>query len=789
MKPLGLKKLNRLLNKYVLQTGQGLHVMDAFEHNNDEANQTTVTSIPTPTSKVGTPEEEFAKLLESLSDYIKDSDQIQRIRDAYEFALKQHGDQKRKSGEPYITHPIAVATILATLKVDPASIIAAILHDVVEDTSAKIEDIKTQFGDVIAQLVDGLTKIGKIKFRSSQERMAENFRKMVLAMAKDLRVILVKLADRLHNMRTLDCLSSEKRRRIAQETLDIYAPLAGRLGIYGIKSELEDLCLKETKYTIYKEISRKIAAKKKERETYIKEVRLILESELKKYGFKNAVVYGRPKHFFSIYKKMIDRQIAFEDIHDLFAFRILVDSVKDCYEALGVVHAMWKPMPGRFKDYIAMPKANLYQSLHTTVVRPNGTPAEIQIRTHEMHLICEYGVAAHWAYKEMAGGRKEDAQTDLKKFTWLRQIMELQNDVKDPGEFLNAVKVDLFEEEIFVFTPKGDVIQLAVGSTPLDFAFAVHTDIGLRTIGAKVNGKITPLRGKVHSGDIVEIMTSPHQKPSKDWLNFVTTSKAKNKIRSFLRSEQRASSKKIGRDLLGNELEKRGIDLDKTLDTTKAEALTKAAKESHFEDLLVAIGYGKINAKDLVNKVFPEDKTKTVSKEILTVPTQPSPKRRNHSGVLVSGLDNILVTFGRCCNPLPGEQIVGFITRGRGVSVHRDNCSRALDLDPARRIEVSWSEDANKQGGQHTAFLKVITQDRQGILSEITGAIASCGANIHKAQVKVSSDLMGVLDFEIILTNLEQLNKVINRIESIPDVVLVERRSIERSVKPFKGRK
>ena len=594
------------------------------------------------------PDVEFKKLVKKLKTYINDQNSLLAIEKAYEFAKKRHNEQKRRSGEPYIIHPIAVASILSDLKVDTASIIAAILHDVVEDTNTQLAEIEAEFGKVISDLVDGLTKIGKIKFRSSQERMAENFRKMILAMAKDLRVILVKLADRLHNMRTLGALNIEKRRRIAQETLDIYAPIASRLGIYGIKSELEDLCLKETKYEIYKDISRKIVAKKKQREAYIFEVIDILEIELKKYGFKNVKVYGRPKHFYSIFKKMIDRQLAFEDIHDLFAFRIIVDSIKDCYEALGVLHAMWKPMPGRFKDYIAMPKANLYQSLHTTVIRPNGTPAEIQIRTHDMHAICEIGIAAHWSYKEKEVNSSKN--TDYKAFSWLRQMMELHNDVKDPNEFLDAVKVDLFEEEIFVFTPRGDVIQLAAGSTSLDFAFTVHTDIGLTTVGAKVNGKITPLRSKIQSGDIVEIITSSSQKPSKDWLNFVTTSKARNKIRSFLRSEQRESSRKIGRELLSHELLKKNLELDKLIaDQNKLDQLVKAAKESGLDEVLIAIGYGKINVKDLIEKTFPSS-TPNQNQEKVEAPQgaqNASKGLKRTSGVLVSGMDNILVKIGR----------------------------------------------------------------------------------------------------------------------------------------------
>lgn len=716
-----------------------------------------------------TPDALFNELNNSLKTYIQDEESLALVEKAYHYAAVKHGHQKRRSGEPYITHPLSVALILTKLKVDVPSIASALLHDVVEDTDTSLTEIEKEFGAVIAGLVDGLTKIRKIKFRSSQEKMAENFRKMILAMARDLRVIIVKLADRLHNMRTLASLPSEKRQRIAQETLEIYAPLAHRLGIYGVKSELEDLCLKETRKEVYREISSKIAAKKKQRESYISEVKAILETELKKYGFKNAKVYGRPKHFFSIYKKMIDRQLSFEDIHDLFAFRIIVDSVKDCYEALGIVHSMWKPMPGRFKDYIAMPKANMYQSLHTTVIRPNGSPAEIQIRTAEMHRVCEYGIAAHWSYKEKDIQKKS---ADLQKFGWLRQMMELQHDVKDPDEFLDAVKVDLFEEEIFVFTPKGDVIQLPSGATPLDLAFAVHTDIGLATVAAKVNGRITPLRGRLSSGDIVEIVTSSNQKPSKDWLNFVATSKARNKIRSHLRSEQRTKSRKIGRELLASELSKVGQDLEKLIANKKIEALVKVGKESNPDDLFTALGYGKINPRDIIEKVFP-DKKPEVSPANYSVSTQARPKAAA-SGVLVSGLDNILVTFGRCCNPLPGEPVTGFITRGRGVSVHRVSCSRALDLDPARRIEVSWQQDEKSQQ-YHNVRLKIVTHDRQGVLADITLAISSCGANILKANVDISPNMMGVLLFEISLHDLSHLKEVIRKIEATPDVIFVER--------------
>lgn len=737
------------------------------------------------------PDAVYEELTKSLKAYMKDPAPLAVVQKAYDFAAHCHRNQTRRSGEPYITHPLAVAQILTTLRLDLASIVTAILHDTVEDTEATFEDIEREFGADVRQLVDGLTKISKIKFRSSQERMAENFRKMVLAMSHDLRVILIKLADRLHNMRTLDNLPQVKRQRIAEETLEIYAPLANRLGLYTMKSELEDLCMRELKIEIYREISRKVSAKRAQRESYIEEVRTILEEELQKYGFQHMIVYGRPKHFYSIYKKIVDRGLEFEEIHDLFAFRIIVDSVKDCYEALGIVHAMWKPMPGRFKDYIAMPKANLYQSLHTTVIRPNGEPCEIQIRTHEMNQTCELGVAAHWAYKERSAPETR-GDTDLKKFTWLRQIMEWQKELKDPDEFLEAVKVDLFQEEIFVFTPKGDVIQLPIGATALDFAFSVHTKIGLCTVGAKVNGRMVPLKKKLKSGDIIEILTSPHQKPGKDWLNFATTSKARNKIRSYLRSEQRERSKIVGREILAQEFSSLGWDLDKMQKNNELEPLAKHGKESHLEDVFVAIGYGKLNPKDLLARAFPGKLPKPPSPNELppsmkpsTATQAPSEKKGDGnqgsaSGILVHDIENVLINFARCCHPLPGEDVVGFITRGRGVTVHRTSCPRALDIDPQRRIDVHWANEATSGKGQHAAFLKVTALDKPGVLAEVTSAISACGANIQRAQIRVTPDLSGVLEFEMTLQSLSQLQAIIRRVESIPYVRKVERMSTHR---------
>lgn len=740
-----------------------------------------------PAVASNTPDLLFHELQTAVRGYLPNQD-LSPLEKAYKFGADRHGPQLRVSGEPYITHPLNVALILTRFKVDLASITAAILHDVVEDTETPLAEIEQLFGKQVADLVDGMTKIGKIEFRSSQERLAENFRKMLFAMAKDVRVILIKLADRLHNMRTIEALPPPKRRRITQETLDIYAPLASRLGIYGIKSELEDLCLRQMKSDVYQELKSKIALKKTQRMASIEDVKEKLEAELKKYGFQNVIVYGRPKHFFSIYKKMIERHLTFEDVHDLFAFRIIVDTVKDCYEALGVVHAMWKPMPGRFKDYIAMPKANLYQSLHTTVIRPNGEPAEIQIRTHEMHETCESGIAAHWSYKDKGSGSNAPADPkaqnpDLKKFAWLRQMMEWQTELKDPEEFLEAVKVDLFDDEIFIFTPKGDVIGLPHGATALDFAFNVHSAIGLTTVGAKVNGRIVPIKKKLKSGDIVEVLTSPGQKPNKEWLNFVTSSRAKNKIRSYLRSQQREKSRKMGRSMLEQACESRSFDLDKLLKQGHGEAMARAAKESAFDDMLASIGYGKLDAKDVLAKVFPEKEIQIDPTVPIAAPQPETKKGAPREGILVSGIDNVLVNFGRCCNPLPGEDIQGFITRGRGVTVHRATCSRALDLDPQRRVMVQWAGTPGGEShpaGTHHAFIRVITRDRPGVLADVTMAIAACGANIQRANIQVSSDLLGVLDFELTLNGLTQLQAIFRKVESLPEIVSVERRSSGR---------
>jgi GTP diphosphokinase / guanosine-3',5'-bis(diphosphate) 3'-diphosphatase len=710
---------------------------------------------------------EYEKLVEAVSVYMP-KDVHDHIRQAYEFAAKAHSDQKRKSGEDYVTHPLEVATIIAKLHLDLFSVLAAVLHDTVEDTAVTVEDIHNTFGQQVAELVDGLTKISKVEFRSSQEKMAENFRKMILAMAKDIRVIVIKLADRLHNMRTIQSMPKPKAMLIAQETLDIYAPLANRLGIFGIKSELEDISLRVLKEDVYTNIRNKIAAKKEARDTYIEEVKAIISHELKKYNFVGADVTGRPKNFYSIYKKMMHREAEFEDIHDLFAFRIVVDSIKDCYEALGIVHAMWKPMPGRFKDYVAMPKANMYQSLHTTVIRPNGEPIEIQIRTRDMHRVCEYGIAAHWTYKE---GSKMDGQ-DIEKFSWLRRIVQWQSELKDPDEFLEAVKVDLFDEEIFVFSPKGDVFSLPHGATALDFAFAVHTTVGLHTIGAKVNSVMVPIKKQLKSGDIVKILTSENQNPKQDWLSFVTTSKARSKIRSALRSSQREEGKQLGRDLLEKELAKRGVDFEYLRKHGLEDQLIKAARESRIDDVLIAIGYGKADVVELVEKLMPS-KIEDTSPQSVPLVVSKAQGAKSEKGISVSGIDNVMLHFAKCCMPLPGESITGFITRGKGVTIHRSDCVRANDLDNKRKVDVSWG----KETGTFSTFLRITTYDRIGVLADVSQIMQSCGVSISSAEIRTGNAQKAELDFELSVKDREQLEILVRKIESLTSVLSVQRRS------------
>jgi GTP diphosphokinase / guanosine-3',5'-bis(diphosphate) 3'-diphosphatase len=718
-----------------------------------------------------------------LLEYYPDVD-MQLVRSAVEFAAAKHGDQKRSSGEPYIVHPIGVASILAELHLDLDSVITGILHDTVEDTETSLEEIEKRFGKAVAELVDGVTKISRITFRTNEEKQAENFRKMVVAMAKDLRVILVKLADRTHNMRTLDYLPEKKRKLIAQETLDIYSPLAGRLGIHWVKAELEDLCLRHMKPEAYYKLAQLIAKKKSEREKYIEDVISGIEEHLREYGIKGTVT-GRPKHFYSIYKKMESRNANdLDDILDIVAFRIILDNITECYKALGVIHSVYKPIPGRFKDYIAMPKPNNYQSLHTTVIGPFGERMEVQIRTQEMHQIAQSGIAAHWKYKE---GRAD--VSNQSKMEWLSRLLDSQMTLSDPTEFLESVKLDLYPGDVFVFTPKGEVKEFPHGSTPLDFAYAVHTDVGHRCTGAKINGKIVPLRYRLRSGDVVEIITSPNQHPSKDWLKLVKTSRAISKIRAFLKQVERTKAKQLGQEILEREFRRFKTNLDKMSNTSEMAKGIRDLGYKSLEDILVALGYGKLTAKDISRAVIaPEVLEKSVEEKeqksfLAKIISTAMRKSEARNVVMVSGLGDVLIRFAKCCHPIPGDPILGFVTRGRGVTVHHASCKKALDSDNARRIEVAWTVSPGAQpkdtkpafSPRRSVKVRVFCEDQPGMLASMTQTISSQGVNISQASVRTMKDKRALCVFEILVTGVDQLNKVISSLEAKEGIISVER--------------
>ncbi|MEO5968669.1 MAG: bifunctional (p)ppGpp synthetase/guanosine-3',5'-bis(diphosphate) 3'-pyrophosphohydrolase [Bdellovibrionia bacterium] len=698
------------------------------------------------------------------------------IRRAYKFAAEAHHGQLRSSGEPYMIHPTDVAQTLADLSLDIPSIITGLLHDTVEDTHATLEQIETQFGRPIAELVDGVTKLSKITFKTSEEKQAENFRKMILAMAKDIRVILIKLADRLNNMRTLEHLAPHKQKLIAQETLDIYAPIANRLGISWIKLELEDLCLRYLHPDVYYKLAQRVTKTKKEREKYIEEVSDILDERLKEYDIK-AQVNGRAKHFYSIYKKMERRKADYEQVFDVIAFRIVVDNITECYKSLGVIHAAYKPVPGRFKDYIAMPKANAYQSLHTTVIGPHGERVEMQIRTQDMHQVAEGGIAAHWKYKE----GKFDSRS-RENVEWINRLLEWHKDLSDPNEFLETVKIDLFAEDVFVFTPQGEVKQLSHGATPLDFAYAVHTDVGNKCIGAKVNGKIFPLKHRLKSGDTVEIITSPSQTPSKDWLKIVKSSRAKAKIRAFIKDQERNRAEKLGEELLDKALRPYSQSLSKL---AKSGELLKAAQTFNAKtliDLYIGVGYGRISIEEYIRQLLPKE---TLEKKIENAKAEDlsflkrvfnAAKKRNESknAITVANLGDVLIRFGRCCNPLPGDSIIGFITRGRGVTVHAVTCSKALDSDEERKIQVQWNLSDKASIRRHVR-VRVVSLDEPGLLALMSQTIAGCGVNIASANIRTTKDKKAIALFDIEVNDLKQLQKVASSLEGKKGVISVER--------------
>lgn len=710
----------------------------------------------------------FNDILESVEEY-NPSANISLLKKAYVFSAKVHQGQNRLSGEPYLNHPLEAAKILTELKMDVPTIATGLLHDTVEDTRATLEEIDSIFGPEVTFLVDGVTKISKMTFSNQQERQAESFRKMLISMAKDIRVVIIKLADRLHNMRTLQYHSAKKSRSISRETLDIYVPLANRLGIAWIKSELEDISLRYLQPEIYKDLSIKIAQKKTERDHYILEVREIIEEKLKKYGV-NGKVTGRSKHFFSIYEKMQSQKIEFEQINDLTAFRIIADSQRGCYAALGIIHSIWKPVPGRFKDYIAMPKGNMYQSLHTTIIGPEGLRLEVQIRTEEMHLVAEEGIAAHWKYKE--GDAISDK--DDRRFTWLRQMLEWQQEMNDPKVFMENFRVELFSDEVYVFTPKGEVMELPREASPIDFAFRVHSDVGMNCAGARVNGAIVNLRYQLKNGDTVEIKTSKKARPSKDWLRFVKTTKARTAIIHWVKNEEKQRSIDVGREILTKEAKKRGKSLTKILKSVELSDTINSFNASNQDDILSYIGYGKITPQKFFNKIYPEEEAeKNKSKRrILSFDSIISKiSKRQKEAVEIQGIDDLMVRYARCCNPIVGDKIVGFITRGRGVTVHRSDCANALESNPERILDIQWGKDAMLT---RPVKVKVSCNNMKGLLANMSSKISGEKANISSVHINTNTAKADCF-FELEVMSLNHLEKVINALQKVKGIYKVER--------------
>ncbi|TMG29476.1 MAG: bifunctional (p)ppGpp synthetase/guanosine-3',5'-bis(diphosphate) 3'-pyrophosphohydrolase [Chloroflexi bacterium] len=698
-----------------------------------------------------------------IADHLDRKDQ-EIVRRAYERALAAHAGQRRLSGEEYVNHPMEVAAILADLELDAETLAAALLHDTVEDTPLTSEAVEEEFGPEVARLVDGVTKLGRISLRSDQQQQAENIRKMMVAMAEDLRVVLIKLADRLHNMRTLDPLPEVKRRKISRETLDIYAPLAHRLGIGQIKWELEDLAFRNLEPDAYEDVAKRIARKRHEREQLVTDLSDILARELEKVGI-TADITGRPKHIFSVWQKMTRDQKDFTEIYDLSAIRVLVDSVRDCYGVLGVVHSLWKPVPGRFKDYVAMLKSNGYQSLHTTVIAHTGEPIEIQIRTQEMHRVAEFGVAAHWTYKE--GGK---AASFDQKLSWLRSLLEWQTEVGDAESFVDTVKIDLFQDEVYVFTPKGDVLNLPAGSTPVDFAYRIHTEVGHRCVGAKVNGRMVPLDYELNNGEIVEIVTTkaPHG-PSRDWLGFVKSASAKERIRKWFKSQRRDENVAKGRDLLDKELHRmHRVELAELPENKLAE-IAGVHKFATADDFLAAIGYGDLSPHSVVMRMaISSGGAGTDLRSIPLIPSvQPIPR------VLVRGVTGLLTKIAPCCQPVPGDPIVGYTTRGRGVTVHRADCMNAINAqDQARVVPVDWDVGANHL---YPVAIKIQAYDRQGLMRDIATVIAENHVNMSSLEVKVHEDKTAVVSATVEIDSLAQLSRLMEKIEGVRDVHTVGR--------------
>jgi GTP diphosphokinase / guanosine-3',5'-bis(diphosphate) 3'-diphosphatase len=697
------------------------------------------------------------------------------IRQAYQCAEAAHEGQLRKSGEPFFNHPATVASIIADLRLDVQSICAGLLHDCVEDTETTVEELRDDFSEEIAFLVDGVTKLGRVPFNTREERQAENFRKMLLAMAKDIRVVLIKLADRTHNMRSLQFMSEDGQERTARETMEIYAPLANRLGIYWMRAELEDLAFRYLYPSEFERLTQDLAATDKERQTHIVAVVEKLENLMRGNDIR-CEVNGRPKNLWGIYSKMRRTSRTLDQIHDVVAFRIVTQNIRDCYAALGVVHEAFTPVPRRFKDYLAMPKPNGYQSIHTSVIGPDGKRMEVQIRTEDMHRIADEGIAAHWVYKEGQGALSAE---DKEKFFWLRQLVEFQRELQDPAEFIDAVKFDLFSDEVYVFTPQGDVKAFPAGATPVDFAFSIHTEVGTHCTGARVNGVIVPLRYKLRNGDTIEIITNANQKPNKDWLKFVATARARSKIRHYIRSEQRARGRSLGKEMVERAFRKHGASLGKV---QKQGLLDKAAATlrcgNKEDDLLMMVGFGKITPGQVLRTVLPETQEEAGAEDNTRLKGRLSQiidkvrKKQSPSGIRVQDQDDVLVRFAHCCHPVPGDPIIGFITRGRGVTVHKIDCQKGLNLDPERRIDVSWDADSK---AEHPVALNVHTADKPGLLAEISKTFSELNVNISKANCRVNGDGRAINSFHFSVAHLEHLKKVMRSIQRIKGVFLVER--------------
>ena len=737
-------------------------------------------------------EQLYKELIDKIKTY-HPSDDFSMVEKAYKLAVEAHKEQKRKSGEPYIIHPLKVAYILAELELDMETITAGILHDIIEDTPYTYEDIAHLFSEEIAALVDGVTKLGKLSYTTKEEAQAENYRKMFLAMAKDIRVILIKLADRLHNMRTLNYMTPEKQREKAQETLDIYAPLAHRLGISKIRSEMEDLCFKYLNPDAYFDLAAKIQKKKEERDQFVQSMVQELQTKMNEAGIKGKV-YGRTKHFFSIYKKMVNQNKTLDQIYDLFAIRALVDSVKDCYAVLGIVHTAYTPMPGRFKDYIAMPKPNMYQSLHNTLIGPHGQVFEVQIRTWEMHRTSEYGIAAHWKYKEGRANEKSSKaqKSEEAKLACLRQIMEWQKDMSDNKEYLDTIKLDLniYSTQVYAFTPQGDVIQLTKDSTPIDFAYMIHSAVGNKMVGARVNNKIVPLDHKIQNGDIVEIITSQNSKgPNRDWLAIVKTAQARTKIKQWFKKEEKEENIIRGREMILADIKKKGYQPQDLLRPEWEEIVLVKYDFKTWDALLAAVGYGGMKEGQVVNRLKDEylkEKRKTQTAEDAlkdfekTIDQKPVKKHKSKSGVVVEGIGDVAVRFSKCCSPVPGDEIIGFVTRGRGVTIHRTDCINVINLsneERGRLINAEWDTQFAK-GESNTSYLaelKVVANDRVGLIVEISRQLADDDISVKGFNVRTTKDMQAILNVTIEIKTKEQLERVVTRLKNLRDVTEVER--------------